>query len=288
MVAACWRGEPGTGSPTVVVDDAGLSDEERARVPGDTGVSHAVFADRSGPVVRLRFFTAAGELPACGHGTLAACVALEAWEHRAGRDTDEWRFAAGGREFSGGMTPEGAWFSAGVVRHRVPADAGPVLDALGAVPAGPVYAAGTARERLLVPVAPDALGPLAPDAGVLAAACDAAGLLGCFVYAPSRARWFDARMFAPSIGVPEDAANANSVAALAGVLAQDGPLRLVVSMGGSLGSPSRIRAEGFPAGDGSARVRLSARMGPARDLVSGFSVRGRTSRGRRGARSRRG
>lgn len=259
MVDACWRGEPGTGSPTAVVE-GDMTDAERARVPGDLGVSHVVFVERTEPVVGLRFFTRAGEIPACGHGTLAALAVLEAWDGR-----DEWRLRTAGREFLGGITAEGPWFDAGLTRYRVPSveDTAPVLAALGVEAVGPVHAAGTARERLLVPVGPDRLGPMVPDFAALAAACDAANLLGCFVYAPTGVRRFDARMFAPSIGVPEDAANANSTAALAGVLAAEGPVRVVVSMGESLGAPSRIRAEAFPAEAG-ARVRLSGRVGPPR------------------------
>ncbi|GAA1693620.1 PhzF family phenazine biosynthesis protein [Glycomyces endophyticus] len=265
IVDACWRGEPGTGSPTAVVDDdAGLTDADRARAPADLGVSHAVFVDRAAPVRSLRFFTAAGELPACGHATLAAVAVLEDWDGR-----DDWLLRTPGRTFKAGTTAEGAFFDAGVSGHRVPAagEAAPVLAALGAVPAGAVHAAGGARERLLVPVEADRLGALVPDFGALAAACDAAGLLGCFVYAPVREGWFAARMFAPSIGVPEDAANANSTAALAGVLAGDGPgsVRVVVSMGESVGAPSRIRAEAFPAAGG-ARVHVVGRVGPPRGV----------------------
>ncbi|RRR98362.1 PhzF family phenazine biosynthesis protein [Glycomyces terrestris] len=275
VVDACWRGEPGTGSPTAVVEGGAFEggafdDAARARVAADAGVSHAVFVAReAGGLVRLRFFTAAGELPACGHGTLAALTALESWD-----DRDHWRLVTAGREpFTGGTTPaEGPFFDAGRPIHRVPsaAEVGPVLAALGAVPAGTVHAAGTARERLLVPV--DEVGPLAPDAGALAAACDAAGLLGCFAYAPVRERSFAARMFAPSIGVSEDAANANSVAALAGVVAAarppgpGGSVRLSVAMGDGLGSPSRIRAEAFAAAGGGVRVFLSGRSGPPRPL----------------------
>ncbi|MEU6249019.1 PhzF family phenazine biosynthesis protein [Glycomyces sp. NPDC047010] len=255
VVDACWRGAPGTGSPTAVVEDDGCAGADRTRVPVAAGTSHAVFLDRTDPaVVGLRFFTAAGELPACGHGTLAALAVLEGLDGR-----DEWRLRAGGQVFAGGIGTDGPWFDAGTTRHRT-VDAGPALAALGAEAAGPVVAAGAARERLLVPVRAEALAGLAPDFAALKAACDAADLLGCFVYAEVRERWFAARMFAPSIGVDEDAANANSAAALAGALVGDVPLRLVVSMGEPLGLPSRIRAEAFPGGG----VRLSGRVGPVR------------------------
>ncbi|MFI0813338.1 PhzF family phenazine biosynthesis protein [Streptomyces echinatus] len=93
-VHACLRGGRG-GSPTAVVDEtpwrrAGrpLTDGVRRLVPTVVGASHAVFlsddrdpADRRGnrqPVLQVRFFTPETELPACGHGTLAALAFLSA------------------------------------------------------------------------------------------------------------------------------------------------------------------------------------------------------------------
>jgi trans-2,3-dihydro-3-hydroxyanthranilate isomerase len=51
-----------------------------------------------------------------------------------------------------------------------------------------------------------------------------------------------ARMFAPSIGVPEDIANANSTACLAVYLAREGMTDITVDMGDALGTPATITA----------------------------------------------
>src|SRR5205085_1589088 len=80
IIDACLRDGRG-GSPTAVLWDRSLSDAERRRVPQLTGASHAVFVSGGdGGVapaeVSLRFFTATGELPACGHGTVAALAFL--------------------------------------------------------------------------------------------------------------------------------------------------------------------------------------------------------------------
>ncbi|MFG2147246.1 PhzF family phenazine biosynthesis protein [Streptomyces sp. NPDC048696] len=80
IVDACQRDGAG-GSPTAVLDDAPFTDEERCRVPTEWGTSHAVFLratgiERGQPAYALRFFTAQGELPACGHGTVAALALL--------------------------------------------------------------------------------------------------------------------------------------------------------------------------------------------------------------------
>ncbi|MFH8387701.1 PhzF family phenazine biosynthesis protein [Kitasatospora sp. NPDC018058] len=89
-----------------------------------------------------------------------------------------------------------------------------------------------------------ALAELAPDFALLRAACDRYGLLGCYVYSPpDRLGRAAARMFAPSIGVPEDIANANSTACLAAAHATTGGAdNLAVDMGDHLGSPSTITA----------------------------------------------
>ncbi|HEY3480689.1 MAG TPA: PhzF family phenazine biosynthesis protein, partial [Streptomyces sp.] len=107
-----------------------------------------------------------------------------------------------------------------------------------------------------------ALAALAPDLDRLRAACDQSGLLGAYVYsAPTPDGRAAARMFAPSIGVPEDIANANSTACLAAYLArQSGAARtLAVDMGDSLGMPATVTASARPAPSG----RLSVEVGGA-------------------------
>ena len=84
--------------------------------------------------------------------------------------------------------------------------------------------ASNGRPRLLLPVrSRAALADLSPDFALLRAACDRYGLLGCYAYSiPDADGRAAARMFAPSIGVPEDIANANSTACLAAHLAGQG------------------------------------------------------------------
>jgi PhzF family phenazine biosynthesis protein len=243
IVRACLRDGRG-GSPTAVMDEAPLSDDERRRVPGLMGTSHAVFvAERDGGPVRLRFFTSAGELPACGHGTVAALAFLA---DRTGAEELRATLRTAGRVFTGRAVREKSRFHAtfdpGPVDLREPTDAecDLVLPALGVPDGTRARVASVGRERLLVPVpARSVLSALAPDLVRLRTACDRLGLLGCYVYsAPTPAGRLAARMFAPSIGVPEDIANANSTACLAAHLSGD----IAVDMGDSLGSPSTITA----------------------------------------------
>ncbi|MEU7026440.1 PhzF family phenazine biosynthesis protein [Streptomyces sp. NPDC046275] len=274
VVRACLRdgdGDGGGGSPTAVVcEDAGEAAEAgeaaRQRVPEAYGTSHAVFVRRAGDTVGLRFFTSGGELPACGHGTVAALAVLAA---RGGPGPVA--LSAGGRRFTGRTAPVpgapgrvAAAFDPGPVALRAPrpGEQGPLLAALGLRADAEVRIAGVGRERALVAV-PDraALWGLAPDPVRLRAACDRAGLLGAYVYtAPGPEGALAARMFAPSIGVPEDIANANSTACLAALLGRRGIASIAVDMGDALGSPATVTAAVRP--DGSVEVGGLAEVPP--------------------------
>ncbi|MFF3886100.1 PhzF family phenazine biosynthesis protein [Streptomyces sp. NPDC001914] len=269
IVRACLRDGRG-GSPTAVVDerrpagtDSPLTDAERRRVPARSGTSHAVFLSYDPspgndhadvrPVVSARFFTTEGELPACGHGTVAALAFLAAHpghgEHRvdvrvSGR-VIEGRAVHGASAGSTDVT-----FAAGPIhlREPTPRELALLLPALHlpATVASEARVATLGRPRLLVPVsARSVLAALTPHPARLAAACDRLSLLGCFVHhspGPDTDR-VTARMFAPSIGVPEDIANVNSSACLAAhLLTRHGTPRIEVDMGDALGCPSTITA----------------------------------------------
>ncbi|MFC1402682.1 MULTISPECIES: PhzF family phenazine biosynthesis protein [Streptacidiphilus] len=277
VVNACLRDGRG-GSPTAVLDDAPLSEEQRRRVPVTLGTSHAVFVTtgedgRGRPTASLRFFTAEGELPACGHGTVAALALLA---ERSGAEEYRVSLSASGRAFDGRAVREGgdreggaryrADFDPGPVQLRRPAaeETAPVLDALGVTPDllgdGACTIASVGRPRLLVPLRTrSALAALAPDTDRLRAACDRLGLLGCYVHSvPTAEGRAAARMFAPSIGVPEDIANANSTACLMAHLATgQGADSVTVDMGDTLGAPATITAS----------ITAGAEPGPSGPLV---------------------
>lgn len=265
LVHACLRDGDG-GSPTAIVaDQAWLGDDRRQRVPALAGASHAVFIDTevdedtgkgAGPraVSSLRFFTAEGELPACGHGTVAALAYLA--EHACVPEYQAMLRTVGGRVIHGQVRRQrglpAAEFEAGKVGLREPAgqELALVSRALG-IPTGTTApracVATLGRPRMLVPVPSRAgLDALRPDLQALRDACLRFGLLGCYVYTvPDPGEGASAaRMFAPAIGVPEDIANANSTACLAAHLhAIDASSSgVTVDMGDSLGSPATISA----------------------------------------------
>jgi PhzF family phenazine biosynthesis protein len=246
VVHACLRDGAG-GSPTAVLDESPMADEQRRSVPGRAGASHAVFLAPDGGV---RFFTSEGELPACGHGTVAALALLT---RRTGRS--EHLLRVSGRTFWGRAIPIGdglfdAAFDPGAITTRPPdeSEISGMREVLGGVSGACVATLG--RPRMLLPVADRAaLASLQPDMGRLRAATDRLGFLGCYVYTvPDAEGRAAARMFAPSIGVAEDIANANSTACLAAHLGAD----LRVDMGDSLDSPATVTASAQP--DGSVLV----------------------------------
>jgi trans-2,3-dihydro-3-hydroxyanthranilate isomerase len=238
-------------------DGAATTDAERRRLPGRAGASHAAFVARTPRAdggIAVRFFTAAGELPGCGHGTVAAqAVLLDAGgftgrQHTAGRTID----------VRATRRPDGieVYFDQGIVSLRAPTDEEHrvAVDALGGIrPAGDVTVASPGAPRLLVPVADrDALLAAAPDPDALGAATRRLNLLGCFVYTVSTVdERVAARMFAPAIGVREDVANANSTGCLAAhLLVTAGTARIEVEQGDSLGRPATVYAAAEATGDG--------------------------------------
>ncbi len=250
MVDACLRDGRG-GSPTVVLEDTPMTDAMRSAVPAANGASHAAFVTLRHSAADVRFFTSTGELPACGHGTVAALVWLA---ERLGRQ-GEFTLRISGRTFRGWVEGERAWFEQAAVTVGEPGDAGAVLSALGLDPALPgVRAASTGRWRLLIPVpSRTELDALRPDFDALREATDTADLLGCYVYSPGGR--FAARMFAPSIGVPEDIANVNSSSCLLVAL---GVPEVSVDMGDRLGHPATVLvriADGRVRAGGVARIR---------------------------------
>jgi PhzF family phenazine biosynthesis protein len=244
IVNACTRGGEG-GSPTALLWEKPLSDAQRREVPRSAGTSHAVFVSRAGDEVSLRFFTAAGELPACGHGTIAALAFLA--ERDGGTD---YRVHTAARSFSGSArrSPTGirAEFDPGevTVRDASSEEREAVLEVFGpglGIVASEIAVGSTGRPRMLVPLADSsAVRDLKPDYERLLRASEKLGALGFYVHSrPASDGRVLARMFAPAIGVPEDIANANSTACLAVRLGRE---RISVEMGDALGAPARIFA----------------------------------------------
>ncbi|MEU7908902.1 PhzF family phenazine biosynthesis isomerase [Actinoplanes sp. NPDC049118] len=252
VVDACTRDGRG-GSPTaVVIDDDALTDGTRRAIVHKAGTSHAAFLGTgTDGVPAVRFFTTAGELRNCGHGTIAAQAFLL---ERGGAGPYRGRQRTGGRTFATRAVRRRdgveVWFDQGVVelRDRGGADGDGIVTALGLAPrdlAGDLRIASPGTPRLLVGVrGRRALLSMRPDLDRLAAECRRLGWLGCFAFALSPGgTTADARMFAPAIGVDEDLVNANSAGCLAAHLLSTGRgARIEVRQGDALGRPCVVHA----------------------------------------------
>jgi trans-2,3-dihydro-3-hydroxyanthranilate isomerase len=277
MVNACTRNGQG-GSPTaIVIDDATLTDDDRHAIARRTGTSHTAFIDTStADTPTVRFFSSAGELTNCGHGTIAAQAVLL---HRSGATEHDGRQRTGGRTFAttairrhNGIE---VWFDQGVIALGDYADAtgGGIIAALGlqrADIAADVRVASPGTPRLLVPVRDrPTLLSMQPDFDRLATECRRLGYLGCFAYVLSpTARTAAGRMFAPAIGVDEDIANANSVGCLAAhLLDTSGNGEIEVHQGDTLRRSSSIFASAAHTRSGIvARIGGVVDLGPPIDL----------------------
>jgi trans-2,3-dihydro-3-hydroxyanthranilate isomerase len=261
VVDACTRDGRGGSPTTVVIDDATLTDDRRRAIASTAGTSHTAFVDTSAAdTPAVRFFTTAGELENCGHGTIAAQAVLlqrsGAAQHHGHQRTGNRTFAATAVRRRDGIE---VWFEQGIIALRDRADAANsgIIAALGLTPddviADDIRVASPGTPRILVPVRePRTLLSTRPDFTALAAECRRLGLLGCFTYALSpTARTAAARMFAPAIGVNEDIVNANSAGCLGAHLldtSRNGEIE--IHQGDTLGRPSSVLATATQTPDG--------------------------------------
>lgn len=275
------------GNPLAVFPAAsGIPEELLPRIARELNLSETVFVYPAtlGGLRRLRIFTPGGELPFAGHPTigtawlLAALGQLPVAEGR-GRavleevigpievEIDENSTAAvGDRRFDVRFTAA----RLPVRLERAPS-AEQVARALGlpaeAVVAEPAtWSAGVSFVCVLLRDL-EALGAIRIDSVALAEALAAGETeeLHCSVLGGSPAApTVRCRMFAPGIGVPEDAATGSAACALAGLLVErsglrDGLLRVPIDQGIEMGRPSRIELEVEVANGSAARVVIGGR-----------------------------
>ncbi|PWT70752.1 MAG: hypothetical protein C5B59_20325 [Bacteroidetes bacterium] len=263
IVRACTEGKSG-GSPTgVVLHSFGLSVKEMQYIANRSGTSHTAFAyempDRSS-LVKIRFFTPAGEILNCGHGTIAAHYvrAIELNHHP-------------NREFLFQETKEGIqkieidfedhdyqiWLTLEEVKITTPSAqiTERLLDALNVSEPdlssqNSIAMASPGSNRFLVGLkTSDLVNQVYPNFDQLKKLDAACGCIGCFVYSVDQQDeqlLVTARMFAPNIGVYEDAINGNSSGCLAAFLLKGSTtdsLNMVVRQGQMLGMNGRVKVK---------------------------------------------
>lgn len=273
------------GNPLAVVLDAeGLSTGEMQRIAREFNLSETVFvepAPAGAAEFTVRIFTPTHEMPFAGHPTVGtACLLAELGLAPQG---DEVRFVL--RENVGpvpvrvvrgaGRAPFGQLSVAKLPEYGPPPPSRRVLagllglveDDLLEMP-GP-RAVSCGMPFLLVPVkSPETLAGIEIDTARWRAGFAAPPYSGwaaqALVYARSHlageSDW-QARMFAPELGVIEDPATGSAAAALAGALAseaevRDGRLDWVLLQGLEMGRPSRLLLEADKRGGTVTAVRV--------------------------------
>jgi trans-2,3-dihydro-3-hydroxyanthranilate isomerase len=238
---------PFAGNPLAIVTGAaGLSTAQMQTLAREFNLSETIFlmAPRDpNHTARARIFFPTAEIPFAGHPTVGAALML-AGKHALTHVTLEEEAGLVPVEISDGV----ARFQAPVVpfSHDVTID--PVLAAnaldINAADIGPhtigVHQGGPTF--LYVPVnSRDALRRARPIEPFWSEMIDAGGVDNAYLYTPD----FDARMFSPTAGIPEDPATGSASALLASqLLANDalneGVNHYNLTQGEDMGRPSQI------------------------------------------------
>jgi trans-2,3-dihydro-3-hydroxyanthranilate isomerase len=256
------------GNPLAVVHGADdLTAEQMQAIAREFNLSETVFVMKSQNAAhsaRVRIFTPVKELPFAGHPTIGAAALLG--ELRAPDQNGE-RDALVVLEEGIGTVRVGVRLRAGQAAFaefdapKLPAEAGALPSAellasgLGLMPNEigfenhkPLcFAAGSAFA--FVPVTSlEAIGRARVNGPHWERAFEEQGIVGAYLYTrqcESSANSFHARMFAPSVGIPEDPATGSAAVCFAGAIQHfdrlpDGTHRRVIEQGIEMGRPSAI------------------------------------------------
>ncbi|WP_424971330.1 PhzF family phenazine biosynthesis protein [Dinoroseobacter sp. S76] len=258
---------PFTGNPLAIVEEAGgLSTAQMQTIAREFNLSETIFVqppEDATQTARVRIFFPTAEIDFAGHPTIGCALHLAG---QLGLDHVVLGENAGlvPVEIADGV----ATLSAPVLPHPHGPDCDPALaaravglDALGFASHTPaVFAGGPAFVYL--PVADrEALRrarPVEPYWSQLMVACD---VDSAYLYCRS-SDGYDARMFSPTAGIPEDPATGSASAILAAqLLASDalseGTTHLTLTQGEDMGRLSRIGFEAEVTDGALSRVRIS-------------------------------
>jgi trans-2,3-dihydro-3-hydroxyanthranilate isomerase len=256
---------PLAGNPlAVVVDCDGLDATAMQKIAAEFNLSETIFVlPPLDPVntARLRIFTPKAELPFAGHPTIGAAVLIGelraaslmrnedvriVLEEPIGSITCLARHRPGrARQAEFALPKLPARIDAAQPSDKIAAALGLAPDVIGFDRHQPaIFSAGT--PFTCVPVASrGALNAARPQLDLFAEAFAPPGAAHAYLYARGDSDDFEARMFAPTLGVFEDPATGAAAAAFAGVLMQfedvpDGHHALTILQGAALGRPSTI------------------------------------------------
>lgn len=260
-----FTGRALTGNPLAVVLDAeGLDDQRMQAIAREFNLSETVFVGAPAHpdnLASLRIFTPGREIPFAGHPTVGTAVLLGLLNPNGARefileekigvvlcsvqvlglDHGHATFTLPRLPECIGALPDNATLAAGLGLQE--ADIGFGTYKPGLYSAGNPFRCVPLRSR-------DAVSRACPQGEAFARAFDVGtdGFTNAFVYCADPidpAHAFHARMFAPSVGVPEDPATGAAAAAFAGAFMDaekpaDGHHTFVIEQGDAMGRPSRI------------------------------------------------
>jgi trans-2,3-dihydro-3-hydroxyanthranilate isomerase len=254
------------GNPlAVVLDSKGLDDATMQAIAREFALSETVFVlPPADPAHRaaLRIFTPERELPFAGHPTVGAAVLLGLRDAAAGTPSGYMVLEERVGPVHCKVHPAGATTGEAIFRlPRLPAEVGAasstamLAGALGLdrreigfgnhVPS--VYSAGLGFT--FVPVTSlEAMRRIRLETSLWVSAVRPRENPNAYAYCrqtEESGHQFHARMFAPAMGIDEDAATGSAVAAFAGVLMRfekpgDGTHRFIIEQGYEMGRPSQI------------------------------------------------
>ncbi len=279
--ADVFTGRPFAGNPLAIVPDAdGLSSEEMQRIAAEMNLSETAFTLRPTDVqalCRLRIFTPTAELPLAGHPVVGAFFVL-AKRGELGLGEALRQLGTGvlriHQECGAGVLPVDIRVADGEVEQVVMTQAPPrffseftgreaLAACLGLGPEEllpndtPAQVVSTAIPQLMVPVRSlrsverIQLDPVATRALLNDEAISSDCMMVFSTETVRDESAAHARMFAPGLGVTEDAATGSAAGALGAWLVRRGlagsgeadPVRLVVEQGYEIGRPSAIHVE---------------------------------------------
>lgn len=273
------------GNPLAVVLEAdSLSESQMQTIAREFNLSETVFvqtSEKPAHSAKMRIFTPQSEVPFAGHptiGTATLLAELNAPLHNGEQDALIILEQAIGTVRVGVRTRPGAAAFAEFDAPRLPAEAGilPPSDiiaaGLGLIPSEigfenhkPLcFAAGNTFAFVPV-ISLEAIRRARVNGPHWEQAFEQQGIAGAYLYTRQCEHTnsaFHARMFAPQVGIPEDAATGSAAVGLTGIVQHfdrlpDGTHKRIVEQGYEMGRPSQIVLTSVVAGGKLTTVRIA-------------------------------
>lgn len=264
----------------VVPDASGLSGSQMQMIARELNLSETIFflpPENADHTAKVRIFMPLGELPFAGHPTIGGAIAFAGWnklpegsrimlEEGVGPiacivSADEF---GGEASFAAARLPEPVVFES--QEDAVAKALGLAQTDLG-FGSHKVHATSGGVPYVTIPVASlDALASarIDPQAWLSLEVEKEGKFAGAYLYAPVGENAFQARMFAPWDGIPEDPATGSAAAAFAGTLHRfesmaDGFHAFSIRQGVEMGRPSDIQLSILVSGNAISSVSIAGK-----------------------------